>query len=92
MAFSEIAEMRALPQDVIIDALQFALVNAYRKYAKLSQAQPVEARIEPTTGRARIYVEKEVIDGTEADIVSEETEVTLETPATTTLRRRWAIW
>ncbi len=79
MAFSEIAEMRALPQDVIIDALQFALVNAYRKYAKLSQAQPVEARIEPTTGRARIYVEKEVIAGTEDDIVSEATEVTLET-------------
>jgi N utilization substance protein A len=79
MAFSEIAEMRALPQDVIIDALQFALVNAYRKYAKLSQAQPVEARIEPTTGRARIYVEKEVIAGTEQDIVSEATEVTLET-------------
>lgn len=73
-AFNEIVEMRSLPQDVILEALQTALVTAYRRDTGASQAQRIEARIDPATGRARIFVEKEVTD----QVITPETEVTLE--------------
>ena len=76
-AFDEIAEARALPQDVIIEALQSALVSAYRRDSGASSAQAIEARIDPDTGRARIYVEKEVIDEVD-DNFNPGTEVILE--------------
>lgn len=74
-AFNEIAEMRSLPEDVVLEALQSALVSAYRRDSGASTAQNIEARIDPATGRARIFVEKEVID---EDITSPNTEVSLE--------------
>jgi len=74
-AFNEIAELRALPEEVVLEALQSALVSAYRKDTGASSAQAIEARIDSRTGRARIFVEKEVTD----EIFSENTEVTLET-------------
>ncbi|MGB7340957.1 MAG: transcription termination factor NusA [Phototrophicaceae bacterium] len=73
-AFNEIAETRALPADVVLEALQSALVSAYRRDSGASTAQSIEARIDPSTGRARIFVEKEVTD----EVFSENTEVTLE--------------
>lgn len=73
-AFNEIAETRALPADVVLDALQSALVSAYRRDSGASTAQNIEARIDPATGRARIFVEKEVTD----EVFSPNTEVTLE--------------
>jgi N utilization substance protein A len=73
-AFNEIAELRALPSDVVLEALQSALVSAYRRDSNASTAQRIEARIDPATGRARIFVEKEVTD----EVISPNTEVTLE--------------
>lgn len=73
-AFNEIAETRALPADVVLDALQSALVSAYRRDSGASSAQSIEARIDPATGRARIFVEKEVTE----DVISVNTEVTIE--------------
>ena len=61
-AFNEIAETRALPADVVLEALQSALVSAYRRDSGASTAQNIEARIDPATGRARIFVEKEVTE------------------------------
>ena len=74
IAFNEIAQMRALPSDIVLEALQSALVSAYRKDTGASAAQAIEAEIDPLTGRAKVYVEKEVVD----DVFSESTEVTLE--------------
>ncbi len=73
-AFNEIAETRALPADIVLEALQSALVSAYRRDSGASSAQSIEARIDPATGRARIFVEKEVTE----DVISANTEVTLE--------------
>lgn len=73
-AFNEIAATRALPADVVLDALQSALVSAYRRDSGASTAQSIEARIDPATGRARIFVEKEVTE----EVFSANTEVTLE--------------
>lgn len=74
IAFNEIAELRALPADVVLEALQSALVSAYRRDSGASSAQAIEARIDPQTGRARVFVEKEVVE----DIITDATEVTLE--------------
>lgn len=74
VAFKEIAEMRALPREVVLEALQSALVSAYRRDSGASSAQAVEARIDPATGQASIYVEKEVTD----DVISPTTEVVLD--------------
>jgi transcription termination/antitermination protein NusA len=74
IAFSEITELRSLPRDVVMEALQNALVSAYRRDVGASAAQQVEVNIDPGSGRARIFVEKEVVE----DIFDDHTEVTLE--------------
>jgi N utilization substance protein A len=74
VAFNEISELRALPRDVVLDALRTALVSAYRRDANASAAQSVEVEIDPNTGRARIFVEKEVVESVE----NPHTEVELE--------------
>ncbi len=74
IAFNEIAELRSLPADVVLEALQSALVSAYRRDSGASSAQAIEARIDPQTGRARVFVEKEVVE----EILTDATEVTLE--------------
>ncbi|MBN1121348.1 MAG: transcription termination/antitermination protein NusA [Anaerolineae bacterium] len=73
LAFNEIAEMRKLPRDVIIEALKAALVSAYRRNAGISSAQYVEARVDDLTGDPTIWVEKEVVE----DVQSPQTEVIL---------------
>lgn len=75
IAFNEIAQARTLPPELVLDALQTALISAYRRDANASAAQQVEASIDTSTGRARIFVEKEVVDG----VISPTTEVDLET-------------
>ncbi len=74
LAFNEIASVRSLPPELIIDALQSALVSAFRKFSGASTAQAIRAQIEPSTGRVSIFVEKEVVE----DIFSPPTEVLLE--------------
>ena len=74
IAFNEIAHSRALPSDIVLDALQTALVSAYRKDTGASAAQMIEAEIDPDTGRAKVFVEKEVVD----EVYSDATEVNLE--------------
>jgi N utilization substance protein A len=74
VAFNEIAELRALPAEVVLEALQTALISAYRRDAGASAAQKVDAKIDPGNGRARIFVEKEVVE----DVQSPNTEVDLE--------------
>ena len=74
-AFNEIAQMRALPADIVLEALESALVSAFRKDSGASAAQAIEAEIDPKTGRARVFVEKEVVE----EVMTDATEVTLET-------------
>ncbi|MXV93126.1 MAG: transcription termination/antitermination protein NusA, partial [Chloroflexi bacterium] len=42
IAFNEIAQLRELPSEVVLDALQTALVSAYRKDTGASAAQAIE--------------------------------------------------
>ncbi len=74
LAFNEIAEMRTLDRKVVLEALQTALISAYRKDTNASSAQQIDAEIDPVTGRARLFVEKEVVD----EVMNPLTEVDLE--------------
>ena len=74
LAFNEVLEEKQLPRDVIIQALESAMVSAYRKAVTASAAQHVEAKLDPETGRFVIYAEKEVVDS----VVDQRTEVLLE--------------
>lgn len=65
LAINEIIETRALPREVVLDALSSALVSAYRRDVSASSAQRVEAEIDMNTGTATILVEKEVVESVE---------------------------
>ena len=62
LAFNEVLEEKGLPREVVIEALETAMISAYRKAVNASTAQQVEAKIDPETGHVTIYAEKEVVD------------------------------
>ena len=62
LAFNEVLEDKGLPREVIMDALEAAMVSAYRRAVNASNAQHVEAKIDPETGKVAVYAEKEVVD------------------------------
>jgi N utilization substance protein A len=74
LAFNEVLEEKGLPKNVVLEALEAAMVSAYRRAVNASQAQLVEAKINPETGEVTVYAEKEVVDA----VQDERTEVSLE--------------
>jgi transcription termination/antitermination protein NusA len=62
LAFNEVLEDKGLPREVVMDALQAAMVSAYRRAVNASTAQHVEAKIDSESGKVSIYAEKEVVD------------------------------
>lgn len=62
LAFNEVLEDKQLPKEVIMEALEAAMVSAYRRAVNASSAQHVEAKIDPDTGKVVIYAEKEVVE------------------------------
>lgn len=75
LAFNEILEEKQLPKEIILSAIESAMVSAYRRAVNASSAQEVRATLDPETGKVVIYAEKEVVD----DVQDERTEVLLET-------------
>ncbi len=75
LAFNEILEEKQLAKDVIVTAIESAMVSAYRRAVNASTAQHVEAKLDPDTGHVIVYAEKEVV---EDNIVDQRTEVLLE--------------
>lgn len=73
LAFNEVLEEKQLPQDVILEAVQAAMVSAYRRAVNASNAQHVDAVVDPKTGNVKIYAEKEVVE----EVEDERTEVSL---------------
>lgn len=74
LAFNEIAERSKLGREVIVEALETALVSAYRRSVNASAAQLVTATIDPATGAVSVFAEKEVVE----EVQDERTEVALE--------------
>ena len=73
LALNEVLEDRGLPREIIVEAIEDAMVSAYRRSVHASSAQHVEAKIDPENGTTRIFAEKEVVD----DVQDDRTEVTL---------------
>jgi len=73
LAFNEIVETRALPREVVLEALSQALVSAYKRDANIGNNQRVEAQID-ITGESQILLEKEVVD----EVQTDQTEVAIE--------------
>jgi len=75
LAFNEVLEEKQLTKDIVVAAIESAMVSAYRRTVGASSAQQVEAKLDPETGLVTVYAEKEVV---EDGIVDARTEVLLE--------------
>jgi transcription termination/antitermination protein NusA len=65
LAFNEVLEEKQLPKEIILQAIESAMVSAYRRAVNASSAQHVEAKVDPETGKVAIFAEKEVVDNVE---------------------------
>lgn len=65
LAFNEVLEEKGLPKEVILHALESAMVSAYRRSVNASNAQQIEAKIDLDTGKVTIYADKEVVEQVE---------------------------
>ncbi|MCH7588402.1 MAG: transcription termination/antitermination protein NusA [Chloroflexi bacterium] len=74
LAFNEIMERSGLSRDTVMEALEAAMVSAFRRSVNASSAQGIEAHIDDATGEPRVFVEKEVVESVENSL----TEVPLE--------------
>jgi N utilization substance protein A len=74
LAFNEVLEEKQLSKDIILGAIESAMVSAYRRAVNASAAQHVEAKIDPETGKVMVFAEKEVVE----DVQEPKTEVLLE--------------
>lgn len=62
LAFNQICAERNLPRDVVLEAIQTALVSAYRRNVGAPPTQNVAAQIDLDTGKARIFVERRLVE------------------------------
>ena len=74
LAFNEVLEEKQLPKEIILQAIESAMISAYRRAVNASNAQEVKAQIDPESGKVTIFAEKEVVE----EVQDERTEVTLE--------------
>jgi len=72
LAFDQICSERNLDKQVVLEAIETALLTAYKK--DYGSAQNVTAKIDPETGQARVYVTKEVVE----EVQDERFEISLE--------------
>ena len=75
LAFNEVLEEKQLAKDVVILAIESAMVSAYRRAVGASTAQHVESKLDPETGIVTVYAEKEVV---EDSVIDDRTEVLLD--------------
>ncbi|NWG06651.1 MAG: transcription termination/antitermination protein NusA [Chloroflexi bacterium] len=74
LAFNEVLEEKQLSKEIILGAIESAMVSAYRRAVNASTAQHVEAKIDPETGKVSVFAEKEVVES----VIEPKTEVLLE--------------
>jgi transcription termination/antitermination protein NusA len=74
-AISQIAAERGIPKEAIIDVMERALITAYKR--TLGNNPPpmeVTVKLDPNSGQARVYAEKQVVD----EVFDERFEVEIE--------------
>jgi N utilization substance protein A len=58
-AINQVCHERQLSRDIVIEAIEAALISAYKR--NFGAAQTITAKIDPETGEAQVFVEKEVV-------------------------------
>src|SRR5450759_3946427 len=74
LAFNEVLEEKQLPKEIIMAAIESAMVSAYRRAVNASNAREDVANIDRESGKGTMFAEKEVVE----DVQDQRTEVTLE--------------
>src|SRR4030042_4856488 len=60
-ALAQLSAEKHLPKEVVLSAIETALVSAYRKDAFVA-GQDISAKINPNTGEVKVYVRKTVVE------------------------------
>ena len=60
MAFDQICNEKSLDKQVVLEAIETALLTAYKK--DYGPAPNVIAKIDPDSGQARVYISKEIVE------------------------------
>jgi N utilization substance protein A len=63
IAITQVCAERRLPKEVVLDAIEQALVLAYKR--NFGPGQNIEVRIDPNTGRARVFANKDIVETVE---------------------------
>jgi len=71
VAFDQICSERHLDKEVVVEAIEVALLAAYKK--DFGSYQNISAKIDPETGQVRLYTAKEVVE----EIQDERSEISL---------------
>ncbi len=61
LAITQLSAEKNLPKEVVLSAVETALVSAYRK-DNFAPNQEISVKIDPTTGRVRVWAEKTVVE------------------------------
>ena len=61
LAITQLSAEKNLPKEVVLAAVETALVSAYRK-DNFAPNQDISVKIDPTTGRVKVWVEKTVVE------------------------------
>ena len=72
VAFDQICTQKNLNREVVLEAIEIALLTAYKK--DFGSSQNVTAKIDLETGQARLYTAKEVVE----EVQDERFEVSLD--------------
>lgn len=60
IAITQVCAERHLPKEVVLEAIEQALVHAYKR--NFGTGQNIEVKIDPNTGKARVFAQKEVVE------------------------------
>ncbi len=71
-AINQVCHERQLSRDIVLEAIEAALISAYKR--NFGAAQTIVARIDPDTGIARIFVEKEVVP----EVIDNKSQITVD--------------
>jgi N utilization substance protein A len=61
LALTQLAAEKNLPKEVVISAVETALVSAYRK-DNFAPNQEISVKIDPVTGKVRVWAEKVIVE------------------------------
>jgi len=73
LAITQLSAEKNLPKDVVLSAVETALVSAYKKGGLFAPNQNIMVKIQPSNGEVRVYLRKTVVE----EVADEKNEMTL---------------